>query len=373
MYKWVIAGIAFFAIFFFAATSLVKVKAQTIALFRNWASSAALVVCSSEVKDTGRCDFVTDGTDDQNEINQAIADLPGSGGKVYLTEGTFSINGVANTFGGILISRNNVTLEGSGNATLLKLTDGNTDKNVIRVANKMANVTIRDLRIDGNRYKQNHSQPSGQPFETNGIRAGSTGAAVVNVIVENIRVESCRQLCIMMFASGGSIRNNWVGHAHSDTVEFLIGPGEISHNYFEINGNNAGVVISTDAGDNIGITGNVIRITNGANVGVAIRTWQGFFGNNVQSNTIIAESGTKLEKAMTIGTFQSLVSGNTVRGGQTQIDITGNQVLLSDNLFQNLAKITVTANAAAIIDNYFVVKPAITGLSDTIIRDNIGY
>lgn len=359
-------------LFLFAAAFLAQAQAST--LFRNWASSNALVVCSSEVKDTGRCDFVTDGVDDQAEINQAIAELPASGGKVLLTEGTFSINGVAGTYGGVLINRNNIVLEGSGTATLLKLTDGNTDKNVIRIANKAENVIIRDLRIDGNRYKQSHSQPSGQPFEANGIRAGATGAPAANIVVENVRVESCRQLCIMLFVKGGSVRNNWVGHAHSDTVEMLVGPGEIAHNYFEINGNNAGVVISTDAADNIGIVGNVIRVTNNGNVGVAIRTWAGFYGNNVQSNTIIAEPGTKISTAMSISTSQSLVSGNTVRGGQTEVALVGNSILFSDNMFQNAAKITVSGNDTAIINNYFVAKPAIQGTGkNTIVNGNIGY
>lgn len=338
------------------------VKAQTPSPFRNYASSQGLVVCSSIVRDTGRCDFITDGVDDQNEINEAINNaLPAEGGKVFLTEGKFSINGVAGTFGGILINRSNVVLEGSGPGTLLKLTDGNTDKNVIRIKNGMSNVSVRDLRIDATRATQQHSSPSGQPFETNGIRAGATGAPVFNVVVERVRVENCRQLCIMLSGKGVIVRNNWVGNAHSDMVELLQGPGQIEDNYFEVVGR-SGVVISTDAADDINIVGNTIRVPAGSSAGVAIRLWQGFARNNVQSNTILGEPGSTIEAAFTIGTSESLVSGNIVKtSSQSEIRITEGKVLFSNNYVSN-GKFTIDnpqTSPVVITNNYFGAKPAI--------------
>lgn len=341
----------------------IGVGAQTPSVvFRNYASSQALVVCSSSVKDTGRCDFVADGTDDQNEINEAVnTALPAEGGKVFLTEGTFSINGVSGTYGGILINRSNVVLEGSGPGTFLKLTDGNTDKNIIRIKNGVSNVSVRDLRIDATRATQQHSQPSGQPFEANGIRAGATGAPVFNVVVERVRVENCRQLCIMLFGKGVVIRNNWVGSSHSDMVELLQGPGQIEDNYFEVIGK-AGVVISTDAADDINIVGNTIRVPNGSSVGVAIRTWQGFARNNIQSNTILGEPGSKIEAALTLGTSESLVSGNIIKTyGYSDIRITEGKVLFSGNYVSN-GKITIDnpqTSPVVVANNYFGAKPAI--------------
>lgn len=355
----IILGLAVLTLLVFGVAG---VKAQTPSAFRNYASSQGLVVCSSSVRDTGRCDFITDGVDDQNEINDAINNaLPAEGGKVFLTEGKFSINGVSGTVGGILINRSNVVLEGSGPGTLLKLTDGNTDKNVIRIKNGVSNVSVRDLRIDATRATQQHSQPSGQPFETNGIRAGATGAPVFNVVVERVRVENCRQLCIMLFGKGVVIRNNWVGNAHSDMVELLIGPGQIEDNYFEVVGT-VGVVISTDAADDINIVGNTIRVPRDSNVGVAIRAWQGFARNNIQSNTILGEPGSKIEAAFTIGTTESLVSGNIVKTyNQSEVRITEGKVMFSGNYVSN-GKITIDnpqVSPVVVTNNYFGTKPAI--------------
>jgi len=53
------------------------------------------VVAASDATDESKkkAHYVCDGTNDHVEIQQAINDLPDSGGIVYLTEGTFNING----------------------------------------------------------------------------------------------------------------------------------------------------------------------------------------------------------------------------------------------------------------------------------------
>lgn len=89
-----------------------------------------------EVKDMA--DFVCDGIGDQTEILAAISKLPTSGGTVKLSEGHFNLST------GIVITSNNITLEGCGNSTVIVMPGG---FDAITVNGNYN--TIRDLTIDG--------------------------------------------------------------------------------------------------------------------------------------------------------------------------------------------------------------------------------
>ncbi|MDO8750295.1 MAG: hypothetical protein Q7K03_04015 [Dehalococcoidia bacterium] len=303
--------------------------------------TATFVVCASNAVATNQCDYVTDGSNDQTEINLALAALPAGGGEVRLTEGNFSINGVDGTFGGVLIQTSNVVLSGSGMGTKLTLTDGNTNKNVIRViGNNLENVTIRDMWIDANRDKQR--VPGGKTiFEADGIRASAPTSAVDalhprNIVVENTRIENCSDLCILLYGTGVFIRNNWIGNAYADTVELLGGPGEIANNHFEITGI-TGVVISVDAGNDINLINNTIDVKDGGSVETAIRSWQGFSGINIQNNVITAAG--PIANVIRSASSHSLISGNIIRpwdgAPNPGLLITAGTTTLSDNLIAN--------------------------------------
>ncbi|MBI4340383.1 MAG: hypothetical protein HY680_10610 [Chloroflexi bacterium] len=320
--------------------------------------TATSIVCARNAADTSHCDYIANGENDQTEINLALDSLPPGGGEVHLTEGDFSINGVDGTFGGILIQTSNVVLSGSGMGTKLTLTDGNTDKNVIRIiGNNLENITVRDMQINANRAKQ--AQTEVNRFETTGIRASSaiTLQPVRNIVVENTRIENCRTLCIFLRGKGVFIRNNWIGNANSDTVELLEGPGEIANNHFEITGP-AGVVISVDAGNDINLTNNTINVMPGGAVGSAIRTWPGFSGINIQNNVIIAAG--PIENVILSASTESLISGNIIRpwtGGAER------------------PKLLITAGRTTLSDNYIahadVVLNDAEGIGKVVIRDNM--
>lgn len=103
---------------------------------------ATRIVAASNSLDKTRADYVCDGVDDQQEIQQAIDDLPSSGGSVYLLEGTYNISAP------IEINKSNVTLIGTGAATVLNLT---TD-DAIQAFN-VSRIILSQLRIkyNGNR------------------------------------------------------------------------------------------------------------------------------------------------------------------------------------------------------------------------------
>ena len=74
------------------------------------------IVAASDASDESKAKahYVCDGTNDEEEIKQAINDLPASGGIVFLTEGTFNISNQVEL-------KDNVTLMGtSKDSTELK-------------------------------------------------------------------------------------------------------------------------------------------------------------------------------------------------------------------------------------------------------------
>ena len=114
----------------------------------------------------GTTNYSCDGIGDQVQINQAMEYVKASGGIVNLSEGTFVIDG------NIYFSGDNTTLEGAGmNQTIIKLVDSagwdyyaknsSDEWELIRggamIENKaeaMNHLTIKDLKIDGNKYNQ---------------------------------------------------------------------------------------------------------------------------------------------------------------------------------------------------------------------------
>lgn len=106
--------------------------------------TATLVVGSSTAGYTADdVDYLCTGTSDHTVINNAIAALPTGGGKIVLLEGTYNISGA------VLVNKDNVTLEGMGNGTVLKRMFNNTNTyGLITVTSNHCVVT--DLCVDGN-------------------------------------------------------------------------------------------------------------------------------------------------------------------------------------------------------------------------------
>src|SRR5690606_32557683 len=72
------------------------------------------------------CDYLCDGTNDQVEINNAIDALPASGGEVVILDGTYNITAT------IIVNKDNVSIRGNGNATVLKrMWNSSSDEGVI--------------------------------------------------------------------------------------------------------------------------------------------------------------------------------------------------------------------------------------------------
>ncbi len=122
------------------------------------ASSILVAAADAPVSIQAIAHHVCDGTDDQLEINQAIADLGTLGGWIQLSEGTFNCSGAVRL-------KRRIALIGRGRATILKAIgtwtgfDGAAQGGVIEPEDSGIDKNlIGFLAIDGNRYQGGDTQ-----------------------------------------------------------------------------------------------------------------------------------------------------------------------------------------------------------------------
>jgi len=97
------------------------------------------------------CDYLCDGTADQVEINNAITALPATGGEIVILDGTYNITAK------IDVTKNNVSIRGNGNATILKrMYDSIVEEGVITLTGR-SGCKIANLQIDGNKISYTNS------------------------------------------------------------------------------------------------------------------------------------------------------------------------------------------------------------------------
>ena len=112
------------------------------------ATPATFVVCADDSQNTGRCDYVADGTADEVQIQAAISDLPTDGGKIVLLEGNYYISSP-------IILRSNLEISGMQGTTLhltvrtnfFKWDEGKTDPDA--TVDELSDISIHDMEMDG--------------------------------------------------------------------------------------------------------------------------------------------------------------------------------------------------------------------------------
>ncbi len=101
------------------------------------------------------CDYLCDGTADQTEINQAIQALPATGGEIVILDGTYNIAARIN------VTKDNVSIRGNGNATILKrMFNSSVAEGVITLTSR-SGCKIANLQIEGNRTSYTNSNNYG--------------------------------------------------------------------------------------------------------------------------------------------------------------------------------------------------------------------
>ena len=102
------------------------------------------------------CDYLCDGTDDQEEINAAIQALPSTGGEIVILDGTYNITAT------IAMDKDNVKLSGNRKATVLKRTwNSSVSEGVITITAGISGCCIESFWIDGNKEVYNSNKNYG--------------------------------------------------------------------------------------------------------------------------------------------------------------------------------------------------------------------
>ena len=281
-------------------------------------------------------------------INHAFDALP-NGGVVLINPGTYTISGT------ILLNSNDI-LEGSGWSTILKMTDGANNTNMINGKQSgEENIVIRDLQIDGNRINQ-FIHP----------KRGIYLSEVTNVVVDHVFVNHIDGTGIAFFATdkfryNQALINSVVNDTARDTVYF-VGNRAIIVNNTLTNWNDTGLVLSncrdcivsnnkisgipTAIGNGMAIIRNSTRVAafdneikNSPHDGIVFqRVGLWYAGNSIliSENHILDNSqnginmGTKSDKNYGVIIDNNEIINNTENG----VLIAGNMTRLTNNLIE---------------------------------------
>lgn len=307
-------------------------------------STATKIVAASNSSQSAKdgAQFVADGEavlgngtvdGDQIQINAAIAALPGTGGSIYLTEGTYYLDGS-------IILPSNVKLSGAGNSTLL--TVGNTTYTNFKLitnsdtTNGNTNITIRDLKYDGNKANIGASVIGFIEFIKVGTGLGAS--ALPGAKISNISATNSSGAIIELETSNNSIiSNSQFTDSTRRAIELIT-----DSNSNVIEGNTIQDVLDgiqlNDAEENI-ISNNKIEATNVATGGLDIST--GSNRNVVSGNNFTRNLQVTVRIA---ASFANLINGNIFNdngdtGASSAVLITGNtdRNVISNNIFRDTA------------------------------------
>ena len=300
---------------------------------------SSLLVATNDSSEKAKltADFVGDGFGDQDEINQAIAALPLSGGRVDLAAGTYDIRRVPGMLGGVLVDRENVTLVGVGASTRLILAP---EQNTNVVRGTASNFHACNFWIDGNSF----NNPNPLPFEGNGIRVSGVPnpftSVVSNVTVDGVIVCNANTLGFQLIGLNVRVvRSSYYlssPHTTHDAFELGLGPGELCNNYTEIGGQ-IGYVLGSDTGEQINISNNLVRVVSGGTVTEAvIRPWPNKWGHIVTNNNIRADGGMVNMMLIVEGGESNVIIGNVFGGNdlRSRVRIASPSAVVTGNVFQ---------------------------------------
>jgi len=295
---------------------------------------ATRVVATSTSASKKAANYVCDGVSDQEEINAAINDLPAEGGTVFLLEGTYVIDG------SIVIQKNNVTLEGCGPNTIIKVVDnvpGSGDFYAIDCglwAGRLLNTCIKNISFDGNR-------------------------------ANNTRFID---LIYMHYTAQSEIRNCWFKESTFRAISISDSDYcNIVNNHFSEYARGVSLWINTFYNN---VSGNIFESPGGGGIdfdGGSTRTakYNRAIGNNIEHGTITAFSG------------HNVIIGNTVKYGKIRIcqqyNIVANNIIFDASeygLYIMGSHHIISGNIILNSNYYGVVLEADYDMEGVILADN---
>lgn len=287
--------------------------------------TATFVVAASDANDTTNADYFCDGTADEVQINQAISDLPATGGRIVLSEGLFTIAAA------ITVTKSNVILEGQGTSTRILLTNS-TSANCIQVGNgssPYAHITIRNFYIDGNEANQTIGG-NGVKIFTNVTHAEISDCLITNTGLSNIYDDG---------AAHTRIINNYCdttksGNACSNVEGLGVNPMVLNNTL--LSADFAGIDAYNSSGEVI-VRGNYIH-----NPGVNAIYMEGSATAKISDNVIV----------ITNDPTSFLIRTNNVA------IVTDNKIFVTDTNTQALTAIRFQAPASIIANNEIIFESA---------------
>lgn len=329
---------------------------------------ATLIVAASDAsaQSIAQADYWADGTDDEVEIQAAIDALEViGGGEVRLTEGLFIIEGVPPAqpqYSTIIVLKENVSIVGSGSATILKLVDGYNDNTAGIIGNSewpvtYGNIRIANLKIDGNKAN------------TALLNAAIFLAQSDDFIVEGVLIVDCDGSGIQLqFLPGrAKVMNNTVldsgigiyvdqgtsgkgrvisGNVVKDNVFANIWIDYSSYNTVTGNisiGSRYGIELTRSSSFNT-IVGNAIDSATSDGIIIDAEIFTGFgigAQNNIISGNTIYNSGTNgiriintpsTDPAVAQNDYNIITDNTITRSGRHGISLVSDNNLISDNL-----------------------------------------
>jgi parallel beta-helix repeat protein len=288
-------------------------------------------------KDINRADIVcpASSVSDQTYINAAINALPAVGGKIALLEGLYIVDG------NILPNSNNC-IEGCGDSTEIKIKDGiNATFAMFSIPSKN-NITIKNLKINGNK--------------TNRVGGNQNGVSL-----------STSNYCLLKNIHVTDINNYSISIANSSTYNKVI-----KCKFLLTSSITTDILISGTSNNNI-ITNNI-----DINGGVIFVQLNNSHNNNITINTVVTNTGYGVDATSSnyniiegnyfSNTFNSsikcitsnnnLIKGNTVVGGNGQngiyLDTSTHFLIISNIITQSIGHgITLLgSNDNTIISNH---------------------
>ena len=314
--------------------------------WKSDSSSATKIIAASDssqsTKDTA--DYVADGEDssgsgigtldgDQIQINAAISAVSAQGGgTVYLSEGTYTIDGA-------IRPQSNVILSGSGAATIVRLGNfGSSSVNINAIdIDERDNVTVRDLTLDGRRTTNTNGTHTG-------VRVGSYNAP--HATIEGIYANNFRSNGVFVQSSG----YNKVISSHFDN-------------------NGTGIAFRSD-GMRYGIISDNI-VTNSVASGIDLSQVEHItVSNNISNYNGIAGIGIEADSV-------TMSSNVTNFNGETGIEVYSgaSNIIQNNTSHYNQRGLRLTSTSDAMVTNNSLSNNTATGItvtatSDSTVKDN---
>lgn len=340
------------------------------------ARSVTLSVASSTALNPSEYDYQCDGTADQVQINQAISDLPAGGGRIVLSEGTFTLSAT------VTMIKSNVILEGQGASTVILMPDTTTGfLNNITLSGSNTNMEVCSLMVDGD---SNINGGYGIYLASAVSRSTIRNCYVKNTGFANIFVDGADYCSITnntldttipnsFFANiegGGSYLNiseNFCYGGDFSAIALYTGDNEFIQNNVCFTGNNDATISLAD--DNCIVSGNYIQ-SNNTNFFAGILTTGlacSITGNFIKMESASTGDGAVIEGGSTSFTGNSLVCSSTqegvavIRANQNAVEIVGNTVVFNSGDANEAYGIILQDNYMTVSSNTIAFSGTRTG------------